>query len=291
MKKLSIIVTVALLVVLALSSCASTSSGTPTVVGGWKVTGKDYTETVWFTDSGKYVCEYNEGDYLDISLMDYEFDYEVAEDGTVLSQDLYIDDYLVGDFVLDGNTLLMNGDTYKRFTRSAKDNSAKIKGTWTGEYFDMGFISNGTFIFGGGYRYCGDYLIEDGELELDDYYDLDYVIVNNTLYLEDDFYFSPSYYMKFERNSSAGSNTASLSYIISNGPWSYIADDESFAYIYAFSSNGTYAAERYDLETGAKTGSYSGKYSHENIYLYLTGDLDETLTLANVDGKLFGYVY
>ncbi|MCR5761434.1 MAG: hypothetical protein K6F82_05525 [Sphaerochaetaceae bacterium] len=291
MKKLTIVLSVALLIILALSSCSSTSSSAPTVVGGWKLTGEDYSETVWFTDRGKYVCEYNEGDYVDIDVDDYEYRYEVAEDGTVLSQDLYIDGYLVRDFVLDGNTLLMNDYTYKRFTRSAKDNSAKIKGTWSGDYFNMGFISNGTFIFGGGYRYCGDYVIEDGELELDDYYDLDYVIVNNTLYLEDDFYFSNSDYLKFERNSSAGSNTASLSYIISNGPWSYVPDDGSYTYVYAFKSNGTYYAERYNLISGAKTGSYSGNYTHENIYLYLTGDLYETLTLANVDGKLFGYAY
>ncbi|MCR4676027.1 MAG: hypothetical protein K5634_02215 [Sphaerochaetaceae bacterium] len=290
MKKTLILFTVILLAALVLSSCASTSSGTPTVTGGWKLKGSGYTETLWFTDSGKYVYEYEEEDYLSINVMDYDYRYEVSEDGKVTGQQLFIDGYQTEDFRLDGNTLVLNGETYSRTTRTAKDNSPKIKGTWTGDYFNMAFISNGTFIFGGGYRYCGDYIAENGELKLNDYYGPDYVIVNNTLYLEDEFYFSDSQYLKFERNSSAGKNAASLSFIISNGPWTYVSEDESYAYVYSFSKNGTYKAESYSLITEAKTGSYSGTYTHDNIYLYLSGDLDETLTLASVDGKLFGYL-
>lgn len=290
MKKAFVLIIAVLLVVFALSSCATSSSGTPTVVGGWKYVGEDYTEILWFTDTGRYVCEYIEDDYTDIDIYDYEYVQDIEVDETNPSMDLYIDGYYERDFFIEGNILHLDGYDYKRFTKTAKDNSSKIKGTWKCDLFKMAFISNGTFICDGYYKNNGIYRIEDERLLLNSNYDLDYLIINNTLYLEDAFDVSYSYYLKFERTSSAGVNSSNLSFVINYSPWTYVSDDGDYAYIYAIYQNGRYNAVRQSYLTGS-TESYSGTYIFDNIYIYLSGDLNRTLTIAYVDDVLFGYSY
>ncbi len=286
MKKSLILLALALLVTLVLSSCASLASGTPTVVGGWKMKGEGYTETLWFTDTGRYVCEYEEEDYIDIEIHDYEYIFFANSEPV-----LYLDDERVWDFSITGKTMVLDGNEYKRITRSAKDNSSGIRGTWKGEYFKMAFISNGTFIFDGQYKNNGQYRLKDGELHLDDDYELDYLIVNNTLYLENDFRFSSSDYLKFERTSSAGTNSATLSFVITYGPWTYVSEDHDYEYVYAIYPSGRYEAVKHSYLTGTSSDVYSGTYKFENIYIYLSGGLNRTLTIAYVDEVLFGYSY
>lgn len=286
MKKSLILLALALLVTLVLSSCASLVSGTPTVVGGWKMKGEGYTETLWFTDTGRYVCEYEEEDYIDIEIHDYEFVSYIDDE-----PDLYIDEERAWDFSIEGNILFLDGNEYKRISRSAKDNSSRIRGTWKGDGFKVAFISNGTFIFDGYYKNYGQYKLKDGELHLDDDYELDYLIVNNTLYLENDFRITSSDYLKFERTSSEGINSASLSFIITYGPWTYISENQDYEFVYTIYPGGRYEAVKHSYLTGTTSNVYSGTYRFENICISLSGGLNRTLTLAYVDKVLFGYSY
>jgi len=283
MKKLPALFVVATVLML-LVSCASMSSE-PTLTGIWKMEDEENTYIVSFTDDGLAALEaYYKGDgekeLIDIYFGEYTFDETEVDTPWALL-----------DYSFDGSKLILDGDVYKRTSRTAKNNTSpeKIKGLWE-------HVSYGQCIgISSDYYMISNIAHSATELDFDDF---DYAIINDKLYVEDFGYdFNDyEYFSVFTRKSSTGKDTTSKAALVKGlsadggiAILTTVGREDGERQKYTFKSNGKYSIEYYSLE-GSSWEMYdiskgTWEFDLDEHMVYLSDDAD--LDYAIIDSYVF----
>ena len=289
MKKLPVFVVIAAVLML-LASCASFSSE-PTLTGIWKYETEDETYIASFTEDGLAV-----------------FECYFKEDGANVLYDLYFGSYTFDEteieapwadleYTLEGSRLTLDGNVYKRTSRTAKNNTSpeKIKGIWEeAEYGQAIGISSDYYLI-------SNLSHSATRLEFDEDGDgswFDYAIVNDKLYVDDyDYDFNgSSYFTIFKRKTSAGKDTTSRAALLKGlsadggiAVLTTVGRDDSERQIYTFKSNGKYFIEYYSLEGNSwekyDTSNGTWEFDLDDHMVYLSNDAD--LDYAIIDSYIF----
>lgn len=268
MKKISSCFFVIIALLLTFVSCATLQSE-PTLFAEWKRTEGTHYETYIFTEDGRYVYESD-----DFS----EFGFFEADDSTI-SGDI---DF---DYVLDGKTLILDGEVFNRVSKKAVNNSSQVAGVWENDDYIIGLAKDGYAISSGRYFNNGNWDADpnNGELTIDGDYN-DYLIINNTLYLEGLDFVRDYDFMKFKKVSSGGNNKTSVP-ILCSQPWYYANDTGTDGTVYIFYSNGNFDA--FEVVNNQQGASFNGTYYLENNIIHLGNG--NSLIFAYIDDTPFGY--
>ena len=279
-------VSLTIIVIILLSSCASLSGDTG-LTGVWKYTAGEETRQYAFTSDGFYAFEY----YYD-GLLGY------AEIGTYeYDEEQIFTSFQTIDYYLEGTILTINesgyDEVYKRSSKIAKNNTsaANLRGVWVDNYNYLGFSSNGIAIAMGSAQNVSRYSVEPGSIVLDGEYDT-YLIINDKLYIQDDaFFLNANSCNVFSRKAKGGEEQTSGSLLVSASPWDLVdVYDGARHYIYTFESNGTYEMISY-YEGYSDTYQSGGTYRFSGNKILLSDDADLAYAIIDYIPFMFSYYW
>lgn len=264
-----------LIIALVFVSCATEGEDPTGLRGVWKATDEDMSYKFTFTSDGHYAYEAYYEDNLDYA----EFG-TFETDGSYIYTDSYDHaiswdgDKLVLDFF--GNELVLS-----RSSKTARNNTSqsKLYGVWKSDYGLEAFAKNGTFVESGSYPWLGTFTADSEHIYFDDD-ECDYLIINSTYYLRDEFGVHV-----FKRETSNGEDQTSRQILTNNNPWHLIDTGEGLNhYIYNFSEGGRYTREYYYDGSDERSKS-SGTYKFSGHVIELSDDGE--LAYVIIDNHVF----